>query len=153
MVEQLVLCLYLITGFVLLRNTAIAKLYSHHCTVQSCGSEFSNFNHLGRVQRITTRPVRGQINLFLLGWRCPQDDLNLAFKIFKGYFELCPSDFFLRPPRAGLREHTFRLLQGPGRLWQRIQEDCRLSLSCLSIHKLNLIYFAGLTNRPSWLQL
>ncbi len=40
-------------------------------------------------------------------------DLILAFKIFKGDADLSLSAFFLRPPRAGLREHTYRLLQGP----------------------------------------
>ncbi len=43
----------------------------------------------------------------------------LAFKIFKGEVDLNPSEFFLRPPRAGLRGHTYRLLQGPSRLRQR----------------------------------
>ncbi len=32
---------------------------------------------------------------------------------------LKPSDFFLRPPQAGLRGHTHRLLQGPSRLRRR----------------------------------
>ncbi len=40
-------------------------------------------------------------------------DLILDFKIFKGEIDLNPSNFFLRPPRAGLRGHTYRLLQGP----------------------------------------
>ncbi len=38
-------------------------------------------------------------------------DLILAFKIFKGEVYLNPSEFFLRPPRAGLRGHTYRLLK------------------------------------------
>ncbi len=46
-------------------------------------------------------------------------DLTLAFKIFKGEAHLNPSDFFTRPPRAGLRGHTCRLLQGPSRLRRR----------------------------------
>ncbi len=29
------------------------------------------------------------------------------------------SEFFLRPPRAGLRGHAYRLLQGPSRLRRR----------------------------------
>ncbi len=33
--------------------------------------------------------------------------------------DLNPSEFFLRPPRAGLRGHTYRLLQGPSRLRRR----------------------------------
>ncbi len=32
---------------------------------------------------------------------------------------LNPAEFFLRPPRAGLRGHTYRLLQGPSRLRRR----------------------------------
>ncbi len=43
-------------------------------------------------------------------------DLILDFKIFKGEVDLNPSDFFLRPPRAGLRGHTYRLLQEPSGL-------------------------------------
>ncbi len=46
-------------------------------------------------------------------------DLILAFKIFKGEVDLNPSEFFLRPLRAGLRGHTYRLLQGPSRLRRR----------------------------------
>ncbi len=38
------------------------------------------------------------------------------FKIFKG---LNPSDFFLRPTRAGLPGHTYRSLQGPSHLRRR----------------------------------
>ncbi len=98
--------MYCKNASIAVHSSNFPKQHSLHCTVQSCGSEFSNFNHLGRVQRITTRPVRGQINLFLLGWRCLQDNLNLAFKIFKSYVELIPSDFFLRPPRSGFRDQT-----------------------------------------------
>ncbi len=46
-------------------------------------------------------------------------DLILAFKIFKGEVDLNSSEFFLRPPRAGLRGHTYRLMQGPSRLRRR----------------------------------
>ncbi len=42
-------------------------------------------------------------------------DLILAFTMFKGGVDLSPSDFFFRQPRARLREHTYRLLQGPSR--------------------------------------
>ncbi len=46
-------------------------------------------------------------------------DLILAFNIFKGEVDFNPSEFFLRPPRAGLRGYTYRLLQGPSRLRRR----------------------------------
>ncbi len=53
-----------------------------------------------------------QPNLFSLELR----RLILAFKVPKGVIDLSPSDFPLRPPRAGLRGHTYRILQGPSRL-------------------------------------
>ncbi len=79
------------------------------------------------VQRIATRLVRGlrhvpyeerlrQLNLFSLERRRLRADLILVFKIFKGDVDASPFDFFLRPPRATLRGHTYRLLQGPSRL-------------------------------------
>ncbi len=58
-----------------------------------------------------------QLNLFSLERRRLRADLIPAFKIFKGEVDLNPSDF--RPPRAGLRGHTYRLLQGPSRLRRR----------------------------------
>ncbi len=87
----------------------------------------ADINQLERVQRLATRLVKGlrhvpyeerlrQLNLFSLERRRLRVDLNLAFKIFKGEVDLYPSEFFLRPPRAGLRGHTYRLLQGPSRL-------------------------------------
>ncbi len=60
-----------------------------------------------------------QLNLFSLERRRPRADLILAFKIFKGEVDLNPSEFFLRPPQAGLRGHTYRFLQGPSRLRRR----------------------------------
>ncbi len=57
-----------------------------------------------------------QLNLFSLERKRLRADLILAFKIFKGEVDLNPSDFFIHPPRAGLRGHTYRLLQGSSRL-------------------------------------
>ncbi len=90
----------------------------------------ADINQLERVQRLATRIVRGlrhvpyeerlrQFNLFSLERRHLRADLILAFKIFKGEVDLNPSEFFPRPPRAGLRGHTYRLLQGPSRLRRR----------------------------------
>ncbi len=84
----------------------------------------ADINQLERVQRLASRLVRGlrhvpyeerlrQLNLFSLECRRLRADLILAFKIFKGLIDLNPSEFFRRPPRAGLRGHTYRLLQGP----------------------------------------
>ncbi len=80
----------------------------------------ADINQLQRVQRLATRLVRGlrhvqyeerlhQLNLFSLERRHLRADLILAFNIFKGEVDLNPSDFFLHPPRAGLRGHTYRL--------------------------------------------
>ncbi len=82
------------------------------------------------VQRVATRLVRGlrhvpyeerlrQLNLFSLERRRLRAHLILAFQILKGEVDLNPSEFFLPLPRAGLRGHTYRLLQGPSRLRRR----------------------------------
>ncbi len=60
-----------------------------------------------------------QLNLFSLERRRLRADPTLAFKIFKGEVDLNQSEFFLRPPRPGLRGHTYRFLQGPSRLRHR----------------------------------
>ncbi len=57
-----------------------------------------------------------KLNIFSLESRLLRADLVLAFKIFKGEVDLNPYEFFLRPPRAGLRGHIYRLLQEPSRL-------------------------------------
>ncbi len=90
----------------------------------------AGINQLERVQRLAAGLVRGhrlvpyeerlrQLNSFSLDRRRLRADHILAFKIFKGEVDLNPSDFFLHPPRAGLRCHTFRFLQGPSRLRRR----------------------------------
>ncbi len=87
----------------------------------------ADINQIERIQRLAKRLVRGlrhvpyeerlrQLHLFSLERRRLRADLILAFKIFKGEVDLNPSEFFLRPPRAGLRGHTYRLLQGTSRL-------------------------------------
>ncbi len=89
-----------------------------------------DISQLERVQRLATRLERSlrhvtyeerlrQLKLFSLERKRLQPDLILAFKIFNGEVDLNPSEFFLRPPRAGLRGHTYRLLQGPSRLRRR----------------------------------
>ncbi len=90
----------------------------------------ADINQLERVQRLATQLVRGlrhesyeerlrKLNFFSLERRRPRADLILAFKIFEGEVDLTPSEFFLRPPRAGLRGHTYPLLQGPSHLRRR----------------------------------
>ncbi len=81
------------------------------------------FGMLKGKRRIFTshapQPMLRQLNLFSLECRRIRADLILAFKIFKGEVDLYPSEFFLCPLRAGLRGHTYRLLQGPSRLRRR----------------------------------
>ncbi len=90
----------------------------------------ADINQLERVQRLATRLVGGlrhvpyeerlrQLNLVSLERRHLRADFILAFTIFKGEVDLNPSELFLRPPRAGLRGHTYRLLQEPSRLRHR----------------------------------
>ncbi len=90
----------------------------------------ADIHQLESVQRLATRLVSDlrrvpyeerlrQLNLFSLERRRLQANLILAFKIFKGEVDLNPSKFFLRPSQAGLRGHTYRLLQGPSRLRRR----------------------------------
>ncbi len=91
-----------------------------------------------------------RLNLFSLERRRLRVDLILPFNIWEGEVDLNPSDFILRPPRAGLRGHTYRLL--PSRLrrrngafsvrvvkyWNRLPVHVVLSPSVLSIFKKQL---------------
>ncbi len=90
----------------------------------------ADLNQLERVKRLAIRLVRGlchvpyeerlrQLNSVSPECRRLRADLNLVFKIFKGEVGLNPSDFFLHPPRTGLRGHTYRLLHVPSRLRHR----------------------------------
>ncbi len=117
----------------------------------------ADINRLERVQRLAERLVRGlchvsyderlrHLNLFSLERRRLRADLILAFKIFKGEVNLNPPKFFLRPPRACLRGHTYRLLQGPRssafsvrilKFWNRLPSHLVLSPS-ISIFKKQL---------------
>ncbi len=75
------------------------------------------------------------------------DASELTFKIFKGEVDLSPSYFFNRPPRSVLREHTYRLLQGPnsgafpvrvGKYWSRL-----LPPLVMSVFKKNVLAVNG----------
>ncbi len=90
-------------------------------------------------------PYEERLRQLSLEHRRHRADLILAFNIFKGEVDLNPSDFFLRPPRAGLRGHTYRLLQGPSgafsvrvvKYWNRLPVHLVLSPS-VSIFKKQL---------------
>ncbi len=88
----------------------------------------ANKNQLERV--LATRLVRGlhhvpyaerlrQLTHFSQECRRLRVDLILTFQIFKGKIDFSPSDFSFRQSRAGLRGHTYRLLQGPSSLRRR----------------------------------
>ncbi len=79
----------------------------------------TDINQLEKVQHLATRKEKGlrhvsyderllQLNPLSLERRRLQADLILDFRIL--------SEFFLRPPRARLRGHTYRFLQRPSRL-------------------------------------
>ncbi len=77
-------------------------------------TSIADINNLKRVLCLETRLMRGpnhvpyeerlrQLNLFSLESRRLQTDLILAFKAFKGEVDFNPSEFFLHPPKPGLR--------------------------------------------------
>ncbi len=125
------------TSFCELSKTAFSQLYCalvrpyvEYAMEANAPTPGADINQLDWVQRLATRLVRAlrqvpyeerlrQLNLFSLERRRLWADLMLAFKMFKGEVDLNPSEFFLRPPRAGLRGHINRLLQGPNRLRRR----------------------------------
>ncbi len=109
-----------------------ALVWPHlECTMEANAPTLrADINQFERVQCLATRLVRGlrhvpyeerlrQLNLFSLERRRVRADLILAFRIFNVEVDLNPSDIFLRPSRASLRGHTYRLLQGPSRLRRR----------------------------------
>ncbi len=109
---------------------ALVRLHLEYAMEANAPTRRVDINQLERVQRLATRLVRGlrhvpckerlrQLNLFSLERRRLRADLIQAFKIFKGEVDFNPSEFFLRPPRAGLRGHPYRLLQGPSRFRRR----------------------------------
>ncbi len=90
----------------------------------ACSQNFvSDVNHLERIQRLTTRLVKGMRHLLYeerLQWldihslqrRRLQADLITAFRIFTGLLDINPNLFFLPPARHGLRGHPYKVLQG-----------------------------------------
>ncbi len=111
-----------------LSKTAFTPLYCalvrprlEHAMEANAPTPRADIKQLEKVQRLATRLVRvlRQLNLFALERRRLRADLILASKFFKGEVDLNSSEFSLRPPRAGLRGHTYRLLQGPSRLRRR----------------------------------
>ncbi len=102
---------------------AIVRPHVEKAMKANSPNPIASINHLGRVQRLATRRVRGprhvpyeerlrQLNLFSLERRCLRADLTMAFNIFKVEIDL-------RPLWPGLREHTYILLQGPSPLRRR----------------------------------
>ncbi len=102
---------------------AIVQPHLEYAMEANAATLRADINQLERVQLLATRLVRGlrhvlyeekhrQLNLVSL-------ERMLAFQMFVGEVHMNPPDFFLRPPRAGLRRHTHRLLQEPSRLRHR----------------------------------
>ncbi len=109
-------------------NCALVRPHLEYAMEANAPTLRADINQLERVQHLARRLVRGlrhapyeerlrQLNLFSLDRRRLQADRILAdCNIFKREVDLNPSEFFLRPTRAGLRGHIYRLLQGPSRL-------------------------------------
>ncbi len=145
------------TGFIPL-YCAIVRQHLEHAMEANAPKLRADINQLERFQRLATQLVRGlrhvpyeerlrQLNLFSLERRRLRADLILAFTIFKGEVDLNPSEFFLRPPKAGLREHTHRLPHGPSRgfsvciviYWNKLPAHLVLS-PLVSIFKKQLVF-------------
>ncbi len=101
---------------------AIVRPHLEYLMEANAATLRADINQLERA--LATRLLRGlrhmpceerlrQVNLFSLEPRRFRAAFILAFNIFKGEVDLSPSDFLLRPPRAGPRGHTYRLLLGP----------------------------------------
>ncbi len=128
---------------------AIVRSHLEYAMEANAPTLRADVNQLERVQRLATWLVRGlchvpyeerhrQLNLFSLESRRLRADLILTFMIVRGEVDLYPFGVFLSPPRAGLRGHTYRLLQGPwsgafsarvAKQWNKLPAPLVLSLS------------------------
>ncbi len=87
-----------------------------------------------------------QLNLFSLERRRLRADHVIAFKISKGLINLIPSDLLLRPPRTGMRAHTYRLLRRRLRLTSIPVQIVRRRLRWL--RDLQRVSCSGISVRP-----
>ncbi len=74
----------------------------------------ADINYLGRVQHLTKWLMRGPVMCHMRNSLASSTSFHLNAGVSKlisswssnGEIDLIPSDFFFRPPRPGLREHT-----------------------------------------------